>query len=113
MDRDVKITESGNTLCAVICCEVDHHSAKRIREKIDCAIFESKPQLLLIDFSEVSFMDSSGIAIIIGRARVCEAKGARVEAVGLSPLLMKLVCLAGVDKVKNLTVSGKSNERIL
>ena len=79
-------------------------SARPIRERIDKALFEKKPELLVLDFSEVRFMDSSGIGLIIGRSEVCEAIGAHVRLVALSPLLSRLVRLSGIEKIKNLSI---------
>ncbi len=110
MKDDVKISESGGTLTALLCCEIDHHTAKPLREKIDRALFEKKPRILVIDFTGVGFMDSSGIGLIIGRAECAEAVGASVRVEGLSSTLLRLLRIAGLERVKNLTVVRK--ERI-
>ena len=67
MQDEVKITENGNNLIAALTCELDHHTARRVREQIDRQVFARRPELLVLDFSGVHFMDSSGIALIIGR----------------------------------------------
>ena len=100
----VLLSQNGRTLTAKIGCEVDHHTAKPVREKIDKAIFEKKPELLVLDFSDVRFMDSSGIGLIIGRCEVCRATDAHVRIVSLSPLLSRLVRLSGIEKIKNLSI---------
>lgn len=104
MQDEITILQNGRILTARFCCEIDHHTARRLREGIDKALFEKKPELLVLDFSEVRFMDSSGIGLIIGRSEVCEALGAHVRLVSLSPLLSKLVRLSGIEKIKNLSV---------
>ena len=101
----VVFLERGRTLTASIGCEIDHHTARKIRERIDREIFLMKPEMLVLDFSSVSFMDSSGIALIIGRCETASALGASVHLVGLSEPLLKLVRLSGIEKVKNLTLS--------
>ena len=105
MTEDVIITEKGSKLVAAPVCEIDHHSAKRIRERIDRAIFKCRPELLVLDFSDVRFMDSSGVGLIIGRCEVAEAVGASVRLTGLSERLMKLVRLSGIEKISGLAVS--------
>ena len=85
-------------------CEIDHHNARQIREKIDREIFSRRPRTVVLDFSEVRFMDSSGIGLIIGRSQVADAAGGGVRLVGLSPTLMKLVRLAGIEKIKNVYI---------
>ena len=49
-------------------------------------------------------MDSSGIALILGRAEVARSKDATLTVQGLSPVLMKLVRLSGVDRVENIRI---------
>ena len=78
--------------------EIDHHSAKNLREEIDRAIFYHRPQTLVLTLSEVSFMDSSGLGLILGRlARIKELGG---ELVIADPTLqvMKILRLAGLEK---------------
>jgi stage II sporulation protein AA (anti-sigma F factor antagonist) len=110
MKDDVKISEDSGILTARICCEIDHHTARLVREKIDRALTERKPRQLILDFSEVGFMDSSGIGLIIGRAERAGDIGVSVRVEGLSPTLSRLLRIAGLERIKNLTVIRK--ERI-
>jgi len=100
MQNGVRFSESERTLTAHLSGEIDHHCAKEEREEIDSMLFRTKPSLLTLDFSEVRFMDSSGIGLIIGRADVCSAIGCRVRITGLSEGLKKLVRLSGIEKMK-------------
>jgi stage II sporulation protein AA (anti-sigma F factor antagonist) len=101
----VKVEEREGVLTAIILCEIDHHTASRLRGRIDREMFAVRPQVLCLDFGEVRFMDSSGIALILGRAETASAMGARVHLDGLSVSLFKLVRLSGIEKIKNLTAS--------
>ena len=47
--------------------EIDHHTTEKIRRKLDNEITRYMPRKVLFDFNEVSFMDSAGIGLIIGR----------------------------------------------
>ncbi len=104
MQDGVIFFEQCRTLTARISCDIDHHSAKLIRERIDKELFKVKPELLLLDFSEVHFMDSSGIGLIMGRCEVAEELSAAVRIVSMSAALMKLVRLSGIEKISNLTI---------
>lgn len=105
MHKDVIFSEKEGELIARIGCDIDHHSAKRMREKIDDKLFEIKPHTLILDFSAVGFMDSSGLGLILGRVECATALHVAVRLTGLSPTLMKLVRLGGLERVKNLTVT--------
>ena len=104
MQDEVIFLEDCRVLTARITRDIDHHSAKMIRERIDKELFKLKPELLLLDFSEVHFMDSSGIGLIMGRCEVAEELSMGVRIVSLSPSLMKLVRLSGIEKITNLSI---------
>ena len=104
MQRDVIFREGERSLTAELCAEIDHHTARRIREKIDAELFLRKPEVLTLDFSCVSFMDSSGLGLILGRCSVAEGIGASVRVAGASDQLMRLIRLSGLERIKNLSV---------
>lgn len=104
MQKDVIFSEKEGTLIARLTCDIDHHTAKPMREMIDKRLFETKPRVLVIDFSEVVFMDSSGLGLIMGRAECAAALNTEIRISGLSPALSKLVRLCGIDRLNNLSV---------
>ena len=104
MQNGVKFSDGEGTLTARLFGEIDHHAVKSQRSAIDAMIFRAKPERLVLDFSEVKFMDSSGIGLIIGRATVCETVGCEVSVTGLSGTQRKLIKLSGVEKIKGITL---------
>lgn len=104
MQNGVLFSEGEEMVVARIIGEIDHHFAKNEREKIDAMIFKCKPRQLVMDFTDVRFMDSSGIGMIIGRSELCRALGCNVTVRGLNPTLRKLVSLSGVGKIKNISI---------
>ena len=107
MKDEIVFLEDKGELLARINCEIDHHSCRALREKIDTALFEKKPKVLALDFSKVNFMDSSGLGLILGRVERAVALGARVEVRGLSASLYKIIRLSGIERIKNLSVKKK------
>lgn len=107
MQRDVIFIEDDGVVRAEILSDLDHHSAKPIREKIDERLRRVRPHTLVLDFSSVVFMDSSGMGLIMGRAECAASLNCQVRVEGLSPALAKLATLCGLDRVKNLTVVRK------
>lgn len=104
MKEDLKIIEGKGELIVKPTVEIDHHTCRQMRERIDLAFFEARPKTLVLDFSMVSFMDSSGIGLILGRVQKASMVGAIVEVRGLNDNLTRLVRLSGVEKIKNLTL---------
>ena len=104
MTEDVVFSAGKDRLIAYIKCEIDHHTAKGMREKIDERLMAARPGTLVIDFSEVGFMDSSGLGLILGRCERAADIGATVMIQGLSGALVKLVRLCGLERIKNLAL---------
>ena len=55
--------------------EIDHHTTEKIRRKIDNEITRYMPRKVILDFNKVSFMDSAGIGMIIGRYKMIKMLG--------------------------------------
>ena len=111
MEKGVKFSEAGKILIASLSGEIDHHAAKGDREAIDEMLFYKRPSVLVLDFSGVKFMDSSGIGLIIGRAEVAAGLGAEIHISGLSAAQRKLIRLSGVEKVKNIRIEDEKQGR--
>ena len=103
----VQLQQNGKTLTARLSGEIDHHWAGILREKIDEHIQAAKPAVTLLDFSAVTFMDSSGIGLILGRVRTAALWGGHVTVRGLSPQLKKMAELSGVSALAVLEDTGK------
>lgn len=96
----VYITDGGEgTLVAKITGEIDHHTARWLRMDIDTAIHDKAPKKLLMDFSGVSFMDSSGVGLVMGRYKNMKERGGRVSLVNMPDYIEKVMNLAGMDKL--------------
>lgn len=94
----VKLQSDGNTLTAFLQGELDHHGAAGLREEIDAAVTRQKPSLLILDFKEVPFSDSSGIAVALGRYKLMNTISGRVKLVNTSNQVKKVFLLSGVQK---------------
>ncbi len=98
----MNIKSTGEVLTVYLSGEIDHHSAKGMREEIDRSIEYSMPSLLILDFSEVTFMDSSGIGLVMGRYKNLQRTGASLNIVNLSENIYKIMKLAGIERLASL-----------
>ena len=98
----VEINVTGEVVTARLFGEIDHHSAREIREAIDNSVELNMPTLLILDFTGVSFMDSSGIGLVMGRYRNLSKLGASLHIVGATPNINKMLRLAGIEKLAKL-----------
>lgn len=90
---------TGNTLIAEFLGELDHHSAETARERVDSALENYKASNLIFDFSGISFMDSSGIGMILGRyRRLCQREG-RIAIAGCSKAIRNILNMAGIFSI--------------
>ncbi len=95
----VTIEGSGELIIAYITGDIDHHNAKEIREKIDNRLSLARPKHLIIDFKNVSFMDSSGIGLVMGRYRLMQNYKGTLEIRNVSPQTKKIMELAGIGTI--------------
>ncbi len=95
----LQIQQQGQTLTVYLCGEIDHCAAEGLRNEIEMAIFKRNVTRLILDFSQVSFMDSSGVGMIIGRYKTMHARGGSVAACGLHPPVDRLFRLAGLHRI--------------
>lgn len=79
--------------------ELDHHGAGEVREAIDEAVLRHRVRRLILDFSGLTFMDSSGVGLIMGRYRLLRSLGGELQVVGASPRLERMIRLSGLDKL--------------
>ena len=98
----VEIGVKGEIVTAYLSGEIDHHSAAGMREKIDNAIESNMPSALILDFGGVSFMDSSGIGLVMGRYRTLQKLGAKMHITGASPQIEKVMKLAGMSRLATI-----------
>ena len=98
----VEINVTREVVTAYLGGEIDHHTAKEMRETIDNAVELNMPTLLVLDFKDVSFMDSSGIGLVMGRYRNLMKTGAELHIMGAPPNIYKMLKLAGNERLAKL-----------
>ena len=79
--------------------EIDHHCAKSYIQAIAAKIETYMPQTCILDFQEVSFVDSSGIAVVINALRNMTQIEGRLLLTGISPQPMRVFRASGIDKL--------------
>lgn len=95
----VRIEQEENRMIAYLSGEIDHHSAKEIRETIDFSAESALPEKLTLDFQGVTFMDSSGIGLVMGRYRLMQTMNGTLSVRNVSDHIGRVMKLAGLDKL--------------
>jgi len=90
--------QDGN-LTVVLTGEIDHHCAKHYIRAIAGKVEAYTPAICILDFTEVTFIDSSGVAVVINALRNMKAIGGHLLLTGIAPQPMKVFKAAGIDKI--------------
>ena len=86
-------------LTVVLTGEIDHHCAKDYISAITAKIEAYSPRVCILDFEDVTFMDSSGIAVVINALRCMSRIDGNLLLSGLDDQPMKVFRASGVDKL--------------
>ena len=81
----LELTREAGRLTAHLIGDLDHHAASPIRQQIDAAVLSCRCTHLILDLSRLSFMDSSGIGLIMGRYRMMTAAGGTLRVENAPP----------------------------
>lgn len=102
---EIKEIEKGALLVAPD-GEIDHHSASRMREEIDRHL-RGDVKHIIFDFSSLTFMDSSGIGMIMGRYKKVQKLGGRVIISSATPQIKRIIEMAGLHGIMQVTPDVK------
>lgn len=86
----------GRKLIAYIEGEIDHDSAAIMRAEIDNQLYDRSLTELIIDMAGVSFMDSSGIGLVLGRYKLMKMRGGSVRISRPGKRTDKLLKMSGI-----------------
>ena len=95
----LKFDEQDKTLIVTLIGELDHHSSEEVRNKIDYRLDNDDITKLILNFSGVTFMDSSGIGVVIGRYKKITMKNGSLSVVSVSSRVKKIFELSGMYKI--------------
>lgn len=105
---EIRFECSSDETRAYICGEVDHHNAREAREQLDRIIDEKLPTRFSLDLSGVTFCDSSGLGLVMGRMRKCQTVGSAMIISNPSPAAYKILEIAGMDKIIKIERKSKN-----
>ncbi len=93
---NVAVERKGSCVMAKLSGEIDHHAAKSVREAIDSELDRGNVCELVLDFADVSFMDSSGLGVIFGRYNKLLAQGGSLKLKRVPKRIERILRMAGV-----------------
>lgn len=96
---DVELKMVRNTLVARVNGEMDMVMAEKLQKEVDAKLDEGEVKNLILNLEKVSFIDSSGLGVIIGRYKKIAAASGRMYIVGAKATVKKILILSGVNKL--------------
>lgn len=96
---EVIINIEDRNLIVKIKGDIDHHTAEEIKEKTETNYKRLNAKNIIFDFQDVSFMDSSGIGMIIGRYKNIEKQGGNVAVYNVSESVKIIFNMSGLHKI--------------
>ena len=88
-----------NCLTIFLPKELDHHQTEEIRREADRQIERNHVKYVIFDFGETSFMDSSGIGMLLGRYKMIRFVGGTMAAINVKERMRRVLLLSGVYRV--------------
>jgi stage II sporulation protein AA (anti-sigma F factor antagonist) len=88
-----------NTVVVKLKGELDMLIAEKLRQEIDSRLEDKRVNNLIINLEKVTFIDSSGLGVIIGRYKKVASRKGRMYIVGASPSVEKILKFSGINKL--------------
>lgn len=103
-EKQVRASYAGGCLTVGIVGEVDHHSARPLREEIDRQLYLYRPKEFRLSLARVNFMDSSGLGLILGRLALCRELSCPMRLTDVSERAARLFRMAGLARAEGLCI---------
>ena len=100
---EVTYQKEDKSLILKITEELDHHTTEKIRRKADYEIEKYIPSKVVFDFNGVSFMDSAGIGLILGRYKNVSILGGELEVINVNEQVIKILNMSGLSRFITIT----------
>lgn len=102
MNLDITTNPTPERYTITIDGEIDISNAGKVREAIDYAL-EQPTEALVLDLGNVSYIDSTGIGVLVGAAHHAGEHGKALSIVNAQPGVMRVAQLLGVDQEISIT----------
>lgn len=107
---DFSYSNEDRLLTVYLTEEIDQHTAEKVRRKIDDEIERFIPRKVIFDFDNISFMDSSGIGMVLGRYKLAKMLGGDFEIINVNKSIKRIFEMSGVTRI--IMTREKNNIKI-
>ena len=96
MELSISTNPTPECYTVIVAGEIDISNTDKLRDSINLAL-EQPTEEVQLDFAGVSYIDSTGIGVLVGAAHRAEERSRRFAVVNAQPNVMRVVQLLGVD----------------
>ncbi|AVF23451.1 anti-sigma F factor antagonist [Paenibacillus larvae subsp. larvae] len=107
MSLQIEFEQRRRALIVRLQGELDHHTADMVKTRMEEAIAKGDARNLVLSLRDLSFMDSSGLGVILGRYKQITGRGGKMIVCDVNPSIYRLFELSGLFKI----VAIEDNER--
>lgn len=105
MSLGIDLEIKGNVLCVRLQGELDHHTSGQLREQVETALDQHRIKHILLNLEQLTFMDSSGLGVILGRYKRIKNADGEMVVCAISPSMKRLFEMSGMFKIIRLEKS--------
>ena len=91
--------------------DIDQHTVEKVRRKMDNEIKGYIPRKVVFDFSNISFMDSAGIGMVLGRYKLAKMLNGNLEIINVNRSMKKIFDMSGVSRI--IDIKEDKNEGVI
>ncbi|SDC38315.1 anti-anti-sigma regulatory factor, SpoIIAA [Paenibacillus sp. UNCCL117] len=107
MSLQIELEHYRNALIVRLQGELDHHTADAVKTRMEEAILRGHSTHIILSLKQLSFMDSSGLGVILGRYKQITGRGGKMVVCDVNPSVYRLFEMSGLFKI----LSIQDNER--
>lgn len=108
MSLQIDLEHHRNVLIVRLQGELDHHTADRVRSKMEEALLREGVRHVILSLRDLQFMDSSGLGVILGRYKQIRAKGGKMAVCDVNSAVHRLFELSGLFKIIDIHDNERS-----
>lgn len=102
MSLEIELDVKKTVLCIRLSGELDHHTAEELREQVTSTLAAHPIKHIVLNLQQLTFMDSSGLGVILGRYKQIKAIGGEMVVCAISPSIKRLFDMSGLFKIIRL-----------
>lgn len=104
----VEFSKEDKQLTFKLTEDIDQHTVEKVRRKMDNEIKGYIPRKVVFDFSNISFMDSAGIGMVLGRYKLAKMLNGNLEIINVNKSMKKIFDMSGVSRIINIVEEDKN-----